>query len=109
MSVLKSVENKRRVAVLGDVLEMGEYAESEHKKLGVSAFECADVLLTAGENGKFIAQGAKEAGMKEVVSFDDTDSLAAEILDYTKAGDCILIKASHGMKFEKVYEKYKER
>ena len=109
LSVLKSVENKRRVAVLGDVLEMGEYAESEHKKLGVSAFECADVLLTAGENGKFIAQGAKEAGMKEVVSFDDTDSLAAEILDYTKAGDCILIKASHGMKFEKVYEKYKER
>lgn len=109
LAVLKSVKNKRRVAVLGDVLEMGEYAESEHKKLGIAAFEAADVLITAGENGKFIAQGAKEAGMKNVISFDNTEAAANEILNYTKAGDCILIKASHGMKFEKIYEKYKER
>jgi len=109
LAVLKSVENKRRVAVLGDVLEMGEYAEAEHKKLGLSAYECADILITAGDNGKFIAEGAKNAGMKEVISFDDTDSAAEHIADLIGAGDCILIKASRGMKFEKIYEKCKER
>lgn len=108
LAVLKTVENKRRVAVLGDILEMGEFAEVEHKKLGAAAYETADVLITAGENGKFIAEGAKEAGMTEVISFNDTDSAALEILNYTKPGDCILIKASRGMKFEKIYEKYKE-
>lgn len=108
LSVLKTVENHRRVAVLGDILEMGEYAEEEHKKLGESAFADADFLITAGENGKFIAEGAKAAGMSEVVSFENTDQAAEKICNYIKPGDCILIKASRGMKFEKIYQKIKE-
>ena len=108
LSVLKSVDGKRRVAILGDVLEMGEFAEPEHRKLGKSAYECADVLITAGENARFIAEGAKDLGMAEVVSFPDTDSCAGEIKKYIKSGDCILIKASRGMKFEKIYDKVKE-
>ena len=108
LTVLKSVKNHRRVAVLGDILEMGEFAETEHKKLGEAAFKNADMLITVGENGRFIAEGAIAAGMQFVVSFDTTESAAEGIQNYTKPGDCILIKASRGMKFEKIYEKYKE-
>ena len=46
--------------------------------------------------------------MRDVISFDDTDAAAKNILKYKKPGDCVLIKASRGMKFEKIYQKYKE-
>lgn len=108
LAVLKTVEGMRRVAVLGDILEMGEYAEAEHKKLGAAAHENADVLITVGKNGRFIAEGAVSAGMTDVVSFDTTEAAAEGIFEYTKPGDCVLIKASRGMRFEKIYEKYKE-
>lgn len=107
LEVLKTVEGHRRVAVLGDVLEMGSFAEEEHRKLGKSVNDAADVLITAGENAKFIAEGAKDAGMSEVISFDDTDAAAENIKNIVKDGDCILIKASRGMKFEKIYQKIK--
>ena len=107
MEVLKTVEGHRRVAVLGDVLEMGSFAEEEHRKLGKSVNAAADILITAGENAKFIAKGAKDAGMSEVISFDDTDAAAENIKNIVKDGDCILIKASRGMKFEKIYQKIK--
>ena len=107
LEVLKTVEGHRRVAVLGDVLEMGSFAEEEHRKLGKSVNDAADVLITAGENAKFIAEGAKDAGMSEVISFDDTDAAAEKIREFIKDGDCILIKASRGMKFEKIYQKIK--
>lgn len=109
LSVLKSVKDKRRVAVLGDILELGDFSKEEHRKLGASVYECADVLVTAGENAKFIAEGAKALGMQNVYSFDDTDSAGENIKSITKSGDCILIKASRGMKFEKIYEKYEEK
>ncbi len=107
LEVLKTVEGHRRVAVLGDVLEMGSFAEEEHRKLGKSVNAAADILITAGENAKFIAEGAKDAGMSEVISFDDTDAAAENIKNIVKDGDCILIKASRGMKFEKIYQKIK--
>ena len=109
LSVLKSVKEKRRVAVLGDILELGDFSKEEHRKLGDSLYECADVLVTAGENAKFIAEGAKALGMKEVYQFDNTDEAARNIKSITKPGDCILIKASRGMRFEKIYEKYEEK
>ncbi len=108
LGVLKSVGARRRMAILGDVLEMGEFAETEHRKLGKSAYECADVLITAGENARFIGEGAKELGMKNILSFPDTDTCAEEIKKHIKSGDCILIKASRGMKFEKIYDRIKE-
>lgn len=107
LEVLKTVKGHRRVAVLGDVLEMGSFAEEEHRKLGKSVNAAADILITAGENAKFIAEGAKDVGMSEVISFDDTDAAAENIKNIVKDGDCILIKASRGMKFEKIYQKIK--
>lgn len=108
LAVLKNVENRRRVAVLGDILELGDYSKEEHRRLGEAAKEACDLLITAGENARYIAEGAIGAGMTDVVCFDSTDAAAEGIRAFKKRGDCILIKASRGMKFEKIYESYKE-
>ena len=108
LAVLADCEAKRRVAVLGDVLEMGEFAEKAHTELGDDVLKNkADVLITAGKNAGFISKRAKELGLSEVFPFDTTDEAAVFVKDYIKAGDAVLIKASHGMKFEKIYESLK--
>ena len=108
LTVLADCEAKRRVAVLGDVLEMGEFAKAAHTELGDAVLKNkVDVLITAGENAKFIAERAKELGLSEVFSFDTTDEAAEFAREYTKDGDAVLIKASHGMRFEKIYDRLK--
>lgn len=108
LAVMADCESTRKIAVLGDVLEMGEFAKSAHTELGDDVLKNkTDVLVTAGENAKFIASRAKELGLSEVYSFDFTDEAAVFIKDFTKPGDVVLIKASHGMKFEKIYNKIK--
>lgn len=108
LSVMSDCEAKRRIAVLGDVLEMGEFAKSAHTELGDDVLKNkTDALITAGENAAFIAKRAKELGMSEVYSFKTTDEAASFVSGFIRMGDVVLIKASHGMKFEKIYDKIK--
>lgn len=102
-------EKGRRVAVLGDVLELGEFAESAHRDIGRMCGGKADVLITAGENAKYIAEGAKEAGLAEVIYRPTTDEAAAMAAELVKDGDTVLVKASRGMHFEKVCEAIGEK
>ena len=108
LAVLKTCEAKRRVAILGNILEMGEFSEKAHTDLGDSVLENnTDVLITAGENASYIGKRAKELGLLEVYSFGTTDEAADFAKEFVKEGDAILIKASRGMKFEKIYDKVK--
>ena len=101
-----ATQNTRRVAVLGDILEMGEFAKDAHYKIGEEvAKNNIDVLLTAGENAKFIAEGAK---IDEIYSFNTTDELVLNISKFIKENDTVLVKASRGMHFEKVVDKITE-
>jgi UDP-N-acetylmuramoyl-tripeptide--D-alanyl-D-alanine ligase len=98
----------RKVAVLGDILEMGEYAKDAHFDLGKTVSRMGvDLLITAGGNAKLNAQGAKEAGMENVISYNSTDDLKEHIKDIIKPDDCVLIKASHGMEFYKLTDALK--
>lgn len=98
----------RRVAILGDILEMGEYAEKAHFELGGFVAETGvDMLVTAGENAKSLAEGAKAAGLKNIMSYDKTEDVVSDIKNLVKEGDCILIKASHGMRFSEITEAVK--
>ena len=63
LRVLASLENPRKVAVLGDMLEMGDYAVEAHRNVGVKASECAGVLVCVGSHAKEIAKGALQAGI----------------------------------------------
>ena len=109
LSVQKLSVKPRRVAVLGDVLEMGGFAEKAHYDMGVYAAELGvDMLITAGENAKMIAAGARDCGMENVVSFESSEDAAAKIKKLIKSGDSVLVKASHGMEFGKITDAIKE-
>ena len=98
----------RRIAVLGDMKELGKDSESFHIALGeYAAKNKVDILVTAGELGAKIADGAKIAGLCDTVSFvgEDQVSSAAEYLaNKIKDGDAVLFKASRSMAFENIIE-----
>lgn len=99
------VYNGRLIAVLGDMLELGEISERVHKEIGVELVENRfDTLITLGELGKFIAEGARDAGLKNVYTFDTHEDAAKKILEIVRDGDTILFKASHVMHMEKIIE-----
>lgn len=93
----------RRIAVLGDMLELGDISEVVHREIGAELVENKfDTLITLGELGKFIAAGARDAGLKNVYTFDTHEDAAKKILEIVRDGDTILFKASHVMHMEKI-------
>jgi len=94
----------RRIAVLGDMLELGPYEREGHEKVGVRAAEVADVLITVGPRAQMIAQAALQAGMPAGRVHSTAD--AAEAVEVLKAllrpEDVVLVKASHGMRLDRV-------
>ena len=96
-------QSKKRIAVLGDMLELGEASEMLHLFVGNHAAECCDEILCFGELGKYIAEGAIERGMKNVsfFPFEEREEFISAIRE--KAVDCsILFKASNRMRFPEV-------
>ena len=97
----------RKIAVLGDMLELGRYSVSEHKKVGKLVYENKiNLLLTVGPRARDIAKMALEEGMKEesVYAFDHVSEIADGIHELVKEGDIILFKASQGIRLEKAVE-----
>ena len=90
----------RKIAVLGDMLELGINAEAEHYRVGRIAAENADLLFTYGPNGTRIISGAVTGGMTKVYSFDTHAALASELKRLARPGDTLLFKGSHGMHME---------
>lgn len=96
----------RRIAVLGDMLELGRYSVSEHERIGKLAKQAVDVLVGVGVRARHLAEAARGNGMKEEnVSTFDTASAAAEALpSLVKAGDVLLIKGSQSVRTERIVE-----
>lgn len=106
LETLKDVEGKRKVAVLGDMLEIGQYTIEAHEEIGRFAKKCADVLVTVGARAKFIADEAKEFGMpaKNVMSFETAEEAAPKVHEMLMRGDVVLVKASRSIGLEKIVE-----
>ncbi len=99
------VYDGRLIAVLGDMLELGTFAEKIHREIGEELVENKfHTLITLGELGKFIAVGARDAGLENVYTFDTHEDAAKKILELVRDGDTILFKASHVMHMEKIIE-----
>lgn len=99
------VYDGRLIAVLGDMLELGNISEQVHREIGAELVENKfDTLITLGELGKFIAAGARDAGLKNVYTFDTHEDAAKKIWELVRDGDTILFKASHVMHMEKIIE-----
>ena len=100
----------RKIAVLGDMLELGDSAHPEHYKLGRIAAQKADLLFTYGPHGQVVADGALVGGMREanVAVFTDHAELAAALKKAAKPGDVMLFKGSRGMHMEIALEKFQK-
>ncbi len=97
---------KRKIAVLGDMLELGQFSSREHERIGEIVPECADVLFTIGVRSRKTAEGALERGMSEKVIFQHEDAGRAgrELQAFVQPGDIILVKGSQGVRAERVVE-----
>lgn len=108
LKYLNGLKNARKIAVLGDMFELGEYSKKLHEDVGREVFENKiDILICCGENAKYIVKSAKESGMKEdnIYYFENKEKMEKFIRENWKKGDVILFKASNGMKFFEVAEK----
>ena len=96
----------RRVAVLGDMLELGGSARAEHYRVGRLAAEKADLILAYGPNSGRVISGARTGGVAEAkaMAFEDRAKLIAALKRMAKPGDVILFKGSHGMHMELALE-----
>lgn len=112
LDTLRDLPGQRKIAVLGDMLELGEYTEAAHRTAGDMVAQIADILITVGPRAKFIAEEAQSGGLEntkvlqpnQVHSFDVV-SEALPILDgIIREGDLILIKGSQAIRMEKITE-----
>ncbi|HEU5315183.1 MAG TPA: UDP-N-acetylmuramoyl-tripeptide--D-alanyl-D-alanine ligase [Chloroflexota bacterium] len=94
----------RRIAVLGDMFEMGEAGPATHRDVGAYVPGHADELLAVGELGRHIADAAREAGLaaRSVEWAATTESAAALLEPRLRAGDFVLVKGSRGMHMDQI-------
>lgn len=94
----------RKIAVLGDMLELGDYAEEGHEKVGMRALEVADVLITVGELGRIIGSTARRWGMasEDVYILERNDEVIDLLKGMVTSNDVILVKGSRGMEMEQI-------
>ena len=94
----------RKIAILGDMLELGKHTFSAHKSVGIVAKENCNVLVVVGQRAKAIKEGAIESGMEEnnILEFLDSNETANFIKTFVQKGDMVLVKGSQGMRMERV-------
>jgi UDP-N-acetylmuramoyl-tripeptide--D-alanyl-D-alanine ligase len=100
LSVLKLTPGRRHIAVLGDMLELGDHAVSEHTSLAAALIESADVLYACGQWTRFLFEAIPAA--KRGAFAQDSEALAALVLRDLREGDVILVKGSLGSRMQKI-------
>ena len=105
---LHGLQGGRKVAVLGDMKELGENERALHREIGrQAAEEGVKLLLTCGPLAADIAAGARETGGVEIHAFETLDALLSQLPALVQTGDSVLVKASHSMQFEKIVDALK--
>ncbi|WP_242967835.1 UDP-N-acetylmuramoyl-tripeptide--D-alanyl-D-alanine ligase [Tepidibacter mesophilus] len=106
LNILGEYKQNRKIAVLGDMLEMGEYAKVGHELVGEYAIGNSDIVITVGKDSKYIGNGAIKKGFNEQNILNFNSNL--QVIDYLKTilkkEDVILIKGSRGMKMEEIVD-----
>ena len=104
-AVLGDAKDRRRVAVVGDMKELGANTQMFHKAVG-GFFAQSGIhrLIAIGDLARYIAQGAQEAGLENAVYYPTMEEAKDSLLRELRAGVTILVKASRSMAFEKIVE-----
>lgn len=94
----------RKIAVLGEMLELGPYEKRGHELVGVRAAEVCSELVAVGELGKIIAQSARHAGLSSsaVHCMQDVPETIEFLQSHLKEGDVVLIKGSRGLRMDRI-------
>lgn len=103
LNLLHDLEG-RKVAVLGDMLELGQYEQRGHEMVGIRAAEVVDELVTLGERGKLIADAALEAGLpaNKVTILNDAEKAIQYLQPNLKSDDVVLVKGSNLMRMDRI-------
>ncbi len=103
LNLLKDLQG-HRIAVLGDMLELGQYERAGHEKVGARAAEVADLLITLGVRAHMIAEAASKAGMKKsaIHEYEETGPIVDWLKQNLTSTDVVLIKGSHGLRMDKI-------
>jgi len=106
LETLRSLPARRRIAVLGDMLEIGKYSTEAHQAIGELAAKVVDYLFCIGPRAKFIAESARQNSFdhKKIQVFSTSEAARKMIEREIKAGDLILVKGSRVIKLEKIIE-----
>lgn len=107
LEALKEVKVKgRKIAALGDMLELGKHSAEEHRKIGEEAGKICDMLITVGLRARFIAEGALISGMSEnnIFQFENSREAGKFLDENLKEGDIVLMKGSQGTRMERAVE-----
>lgn len=96
----------RKIAILGDMLQLGKHTEEAHKSIGRITKENCNILIVVGPRAQAIKSGAIEAGMNQenVFEFLDSPQAGEFVKTFVQAGDLVLVKGSQGMRMERVCE-----
>ncbi len=104
LNLLSELDAQRRIAVLGDMLELGPYERQGHEMVGLRAAQVADVLVTLGPRAHVMAEAARRAGMKpgSIVEFEDSMDAIRWLQENLTAKDAALVKGSHGLRMDRI-------
>jgi len=94
----------RKIAVLGDMLELGQYEKQGHEMVGVRVAEVVEELITIGDLGQMIADAALRAGLPQPVisEFSDTSQVIKYLENHLDSNDVVLVKGSRGMRMDRI-------
>jgi UDP-N-acetylmuramoyl-tripeptide--D-alanyl-D-alanine ligase len=111
LNLLSELEGQRKIAVLGDMLELGQYEQHGHNIVGLRAAQVADMLITVGQRAHMYAEAARRAGMKSsrILEFDDEATVIDWLHTNLSAKDAALLKGSHGMRMDRIVTALEQR
>lgn len=103
LETLKTLKKSRSIAVLGDMLELGEFSKDAHSQVGEKSYETqCDIVLTYGTEARNISKAFQAKGGK-AVPFEDKEKLTKYLIDILQENDTVLFKGSRGMKMEEIF------
>ena len=105
LQTIGNMKVARRIAVLGDMLELGEKTDALHLEMGSMVPEMNfDMLFAVGEKAALYVKGAKSKGMKAAYHFETVEDLISDLTEVVSEGDVLLVKGSRGMHMERVVD-----
>lgn len=111
LEYLSELPANRKIAVLGDMFELGEFSEEIHRKVGIEVVtHKIDILVTVGKLAKYIAEEAKYLRMPEenIISLETTEEASEYLNKILQKDDAVLLKAAHGMHFSEIFKSIKD-